>query len=130
MIYQNGLRYFQGNSHLSIEHNGNEHSGNGTTSNGHAGSNQTGNGHAGSSQTGSEVSLEALISKGTECVNALTEALKRDEQRFSLPRDDKRSNLAKNDNIAGAYFKSKFGNQNGDLVQRGRIILLIFDNLK
>ena len=120
MIYQNGLRYFQGNSHLSIEPTGNEHSGNGTT----------GNGHAGSSQTGSDVSLEALISKGTECVNALTEALKRDEQRFSLPRDDKRSNLAKNDNIAGAYFKSKFGNQNGDLVQRGRIILLIFDNLK
>ena len=58
-----------------------------------------------------------MISQGTETVNALTEALKRDEQRFSLPREDKQPSLTKQENnIAGSYFKTKYGAQNGDQV--------------
>ena len=59
--------------------------------------------------------MEHVISQGTETVRALTEALKRDEQRFSLPRDDKQSSLAdksapqQENNIARSYFKTKYG---------------------
>ena len=62
--------------------------------------------------------FQKVITQGTETVNALTEALKRDEQRFSLPREEKRGSLTKQENnIAGSYFKTKYGTQNGDQVK-------------
>ena len=95
-----------GNSRLSIEP-ATASTQNGSSSNGHS---------------ANDSSTENLVSKGTEAVKSMTEAIKRDDrQRFSLPRDDKRagsnSNHNSNNNIAGSYFKSKFGNQNGDQVR-------------
>ncbi len=96
-----------------------EHS-NGHSVNGQLGNGHLGNGHSGNGQLENGESLEHVISQGTETVRALTEALKRDDQRFSLPRDDKRTSLAEKssqqqeNNIAGSYFKTKYGN--GDQV--------------
>ena len=107
-IQQNGSS--QSNGHFALE-NSNGHSGNGQLGNGHLG-----NGHSGNGQLENGESLEHVISQGTETVRALTEALKRDDQRFSLPRDDKRTSLTEKppqqqeNNIAGSYFKTKYGN--------------------
>ena len=112
------------------EQNGLCYSESGSTSNGHHIAGHLGNGHL---KNGSSESLEHVISQGTETVRALTEALKRDEQRFSLPRDDKRSSLADKpapqleNNIAGSYFKTKYGgvltgDQNGKSEVKNRAV--------
>jgi hypothetical protein len=94
--------------------------------NGHCGNGHSGNGHAENGHSAQEDSLERILTQGTETVQALTEALHRDDQRLgdgkraSLPRDEKRATLA-DSNIAGSYFKSKNGSQNGGQVKGVRV---------